>query len=101
MGIRTLSADLRPCGLVGAITRIALRTVDFPLLLTPLPAAISLMLSDKQQRLGDRLARTVVVQASSIQQPANDEDNPLQHPEPRPDQGQKESIRVVLSRLSK
>lgn len=65
IGIRTLGPRLRPCGLGRAIVRNVVRAVDFPLGLTPIPATISLMFSDKRQRLGDRVATTVVVKVES------------------------------------
>ena len=67
MGIRTLGTKLRPCGTARVITRDVLRAVDFPLLLTPIPAVISLMYSGNHQRLGDRIAETMVVKTGSIE----------------------------------
>jgi uncharacterized RDD family membrane protein YckC len=65
MKIRTRNPKLRPCGLARAILRNVVRAVDFPLGLTPIPAAISLMFSETRQRLGDRIADTIVVQVDS------------------------------------
>ena len=67
-GIRTVRSTLRPCGIGPAIIRNVLYPVDFPIFLTPIPAAFSLMLSDHRQRLGDRVADTVVIRAGSIRE---------------------------------
>lgn len=56
------------CGFARALVRNLLYYVDLPLLLTPLPAAISLMFSDHRQRLGDRVADTIVVRAGSVRE---------------------------------
>jgi uncharacterized RDD family membrane protein YckC len=66
MGIRTVSSSLRPCGIGQALTRNILYAVDLPLFLTPIPACLSLMLSNHRQRLGDRVADTVVIRAGTI-----------------------------------
>ncbi len=68
LGLRTVRATLRPCGFARALVRNLLYYVDLPLLLTPLPAAISLMFSDHCQRLGDRVADTIVVRAGSVRE---------------------------------
>jgi uncharacterized RDD family membrane protein YckC len=66
LGIRTMRSTLRPCGFVRALVRDVLYWVDIPLLMTPIPAAISMVFSQHRQRLGDRIADTIVVTASSI-----------------------------------
>ena len=66
LGIRMLRSTLLPCGFSRALVRSALFCVDIPFFVTPLPAAISLMLSTRGQRLGDRLADAVVVNARTI-----------------------------------
>lgn len=68
LGLRTVRTTLRPCGFARALVRNVLYYVDLPLLLTPLPAAISLMFSDHRQRLGDRVADTIVVRAGSMRE---------------------------------
>jgi hypothetical protein len=65
-GIRTVRSTLRFCGTSRSLVRTILYWVDIPMLLTPLPAAISLMLSPNAQRLGDRTADTLVIRADSI-----------------------------------
>ncbi len=67
-GLRTLRTTLRPCGLARTILRDALVWLDIPLLLTPIPAAISCVLSPYRQRWGDRFADTVVVEAESLRE---------------------------------
>ncbi|MBC8116041.1 MAG: RDD family protein [Candidatus Saccharimonas sp.] len=66
LGLRTVRTTLRPCGFARALVRNVVYYVDLPLLLTPLPTAISLMFSDHRQRLGDRTADTLVIRARSI-----------------------------------
>ena len=68
LGLRTVRTTLRPCGVARAIVRNVFYCFDLPLLLTPLPAAISLMFSDHRQRLGDRAADTIVVRAGSMRE---------------------------------
>ncbi|MCX7411319.1 MAG: RDD family protein [Planctomycetales bacterium] len=68
LGLRTVRTTLRPCGIARAIVRNVFYCFDIPLLLTPLPAAISLMFSDHRQRLGDRVADTIVVRAGSMRE---------------------------------
>ncbi|MEK6259833.1 MAG: RDD family protein [Planctomycetota bacterium] len=66
LGLRTVRTTLHPCGVGRAIVRNVLYCFDIPFLLTPLPAAMSLMFSDHRQRLGDRAADTLVIRAGSI-----------------------------------
>ena len=66
LGIRTVSSTLRPCGVSNAIVRSVFYCFDLPFLLTPLPAMISLMLSEHRQTWGDRAAQTLVIRAGSI-----------------------------------
>lgn len=61
LGIRTMRSDLRRCSMARSLLRTLLIWLDLPLLLTPLPAAVSIALSKQNQRLGDRIADTVVV----------------------------------------
>ncbi len=68
LGLRTKRTTLRPCGFARALVRNLIHCFDLPLLLTPLPAAISLMFSDHRQRLGDRVADTIVVRAGSMRE---------------------------------
>lgn len=65
-GIRTLRTTFRPVGFGRTIVREILRSADFPFLLTPLPAAISMMKSAACQRIGDRVADTIVIQQGSL-----------------------------------
>ncbi len=66
LGIRTVSSTLRPCGVSKAIVRSVFYCFDLPFLLTPLPAVLSLMLSEHRQTLGDRAAQTLVIRAGSV-----------------------------------
>lgn len=61
MNIRTIRTSLRSVGFARIIVRDVLFSIDIPLLLSPIPAAISIILSPCRQRLGDRIADTVVV----------------------------------------
>ncbi|MCX7410015.1 MAG: RDD family protein [Planctomycetales bacterium] len=66
LGIRTVDVTLRPCGISKAIVRSVFYCFDLPFLLTPLPAVVSLMLSEHRQTWGDRAAQTLVIRAGSI-----------------------------------
>ena len=66
LGIRTVSSTGRPCGIARSLLRTILHWIDLSCLITPIPAAISIMLSPSRQRLGDRLADTVVVSHRSV-----------------------------------
>ena len=61
LGIRSVQTTLKPSGFASVLVRNLLYCVDFPLMLTPIPAAISIMLSNRLQRIGDRVADTIVV----------------------------------------
>jgi uncharacterized RDD family membrane protein YckC len=65
-GIRTVRTTLRRCGITRSLLRGLLYWFDLLNLITPLPAAVSIMLSPQRQRLGDRVADTIVVCANSI-----------------------------------
>lgn len=65
MGIRTRRTDLRPCGFARSLLRLCLLVLDTGFFLTPLPAAISILSSQENKRLGDRLADTVVVREAT------------------------------------
>ena len=60
-GIRTVRTTLRPPGIARLIARDVLLWLDVPFLLSPLPAVISMVFSEQRQRLGDRVADTVVI----------------------------------------
>ena len=62
---RVIREDGRPCGLVGSLIRNLLRLFDALPFFTYLIAIIFISRSSKKQRLGDRLAHTVVVGQSS------------------------------------
>ena len=66
LGIRTVSSTGRPCGVARSLLRTILYWIDLSCLITPIPAAISIMLSPSRQRLGDRMADTVVVSHHSV-----------------------------------
>ncbi len=66
LGIRTVSSTGRPCGIARSLLRTILYWIDLMCMITPIPAAISIILSPSQQRLGDRLADTVVVSHRSV-----------------------------------
>ena len=68
-GLRTMRTTLRPCGFARAILRDVLLCIDIPFLLTPIPAVLSCARTPHRQRLGDRMADTVVVEARSIRAP--------------------------------
>ncbi len=78
LGLRTVRSTLRPCGVARAIVRNVLYCFDLPFLLTPLPAALSLMFSEHRQTLGDRAADTLVVRAGSIRVVDHSDDSPVE-----------------------
>ena len=63
--LRTMGMDARPCGVARAIVRDVLLCLDIPLFITPLPAALSMALTVRCQRLGDLLADTMVISTTS------------------------------------
>lgn len=65
MGIRTMKTSFRVPGYASALSRNVCYIFDLPLLLTPIPALISLLSSDRLQRLGDRLSDTIVVTSTN------------------------------------
>ena len=65
-GIRTLRSTLLPCGFARALVRGVLCWIGIPFFLTPIPAAISLMLSSRSQRIGDRVAALEANLASAV-----------------------------------
>lgn len=78
LGIRTVRSTLRPCEITRALVRDALYGLDVLFFVTAIPAAISMMLSRNSQRLGDRLADTVVVTVASLNEsPRQDDRNGL------------------------
>lgn len=58
---RVVRSDLRECTLGSIIIRTLFYWIDLPLLLTPLPAFVSMAFSDELQRWGDRVADTIVI----------------------------------------
>ena len=61
LGIRTVGSTLRPCGFARAMFRDLLYWVEIPLFVTPLPAALRIIFTADRQRIGDRLADTIVI----------------------------------------
>ena len=61
VGIRTVRTTLRPSGLRRTLAREILSVIDVVFGLTPTPAILSMLLSEKWQRLGDRVADTIVI----------------------------------------
>jgi|GEM_PF-2683477 len=59
--IQTVRSDQRPTGFARSLLRTVLLSIELIMFVTPLPAVISLLWSRKNQRLGDRLADTVVI----------------------------------------
>lgn len=72
-GIRTVRSTLRPCGFARALVRDIMTSIDLLALVTPIPAATSLVFSSTRQRLGDRVADTIVITAKSRSAAANPE----------------------------
>ncbi len=76
LGIRTRRSTLRRCGIARSLVRCLMYGVDIVFFVTPLPAAISMLLSPYRQRLGDRVADTLVVTSAAIA------DNQRRNPSP-------------------
>ena len=66
MGIRTVRTTLRDCGVARLLMRDLAFYIDIPFLLSPIPAVISMILSEHNQRIGDRLADTIVIDMKAI-----------------------------------
>jgi uncharacterized RDD family membrane protein YckC len=66
LGLRTVRSTLRPARFWQRIVRELLFPIDLPLLITSVPAVISMVYSPSRQRIGDRIADTVVIRAGSI-----------------------------------
>ena len=63
-GLVIVGADGRPCGLRAALVRTLLRVVEAnPLLFGGIPAGVAILVSKRNQRLGDMAAGTLVVSA--------------------------------------
>jgi uncharacterized RDD family membrane protein YckC len=60
-GIKVVRTTLRPCGLARSLLREIFVVLDSLVLLSWLPGAISILVSGQSQRIGDRLADTVVI----------------------------------------
>lgn len=66
-GLRVCQSDGNPCTLRSALLRTLLRIFELnPLLLGPLPAGVTLLVTKRKQRLGDLLADTVVIANRNI-----------------------------------
>jgi uncharacterized RDD family membrane protein YckC len=70
-GVRVMCSTLRPCGFARSLLRELLFVLDAGALLTILPGTIlpgmiSLLISDSRQRIGDRMADTVVIRAREL-----------------------------------
>ncbi|WP_010581680.1 RDD family protein [Schlesneria paludicola] len=74
-GIRRMRTTLRPVEFPRALLCEALYCLDIPGLMTPLPGAICMFVSPNRQRIGDRVADTLVVDAGSIRE-ANEDVTP-------------------------
>lgn len=61
MGLQTVHSTLRPASVARILLRDLFYWIDLPLLITPLPATVSMLLSPTRQRIGDRIADTIVV----------------------------------------
>ncbi|MBS0203202.1 MAG: RDD family protein [Planctomycetes bacterium] len=66
LGLRTVRTTLRPCNAARALIRTVLYFAEILFLVTPLAAVTSMVFSRHRQRLGDRVADTIVIDAGSI-----------------------------------
>ena len=84
-GLRVVGADGRKLGFGAAVARNLARVVDaLPFYVPFLVGALSVWTSPARQRLGDRWARSVVVEASSLGAPAAQALGFLPPPPPTP-----------------
>lgn len=63
--LRTVRTTLRPCGFAPSLMRELLLCFDSFYLLCWMPGLLSIACTDNRQRIGDRLADTIVIRASS------------------------------------
>lgn len=61
LGVRVLRTSLQPCGLARSVLREIWLAADSLLLLSWVPGVISILLTDRSQRIGDKMADTIVV----------------------------------------
>jgi len=61
--IRVVRTTLRPCGVARALHRELLLWFDIPLLITAIPGVLCQLVTVNRQRIGDRLADTIVIEA--------------------------------------
>ena len=64
VGLRVVNLDGTPVGIVGALVRSLLRLLDG--MFVGVVGALAIQLSPSRQRIGDRLARTLVVHKSAV-----------------------------------
>jgi len=62
----TRRLTLRPCGFAQFLVRDLFYWFDVPFFLTAIPCSFSMILSPDRQRIGDRLAGTIVVDTKSM-----------------------------------
>ncbi|WP_010587474.1 RDD family protein [Schlesneria paludicola] len=67
-GIKTVRSTLRPCGIARSLTREIIFYVDSCSLLCWTPGILSIALTPLRQRLGDLVADTIVIDASTRKQ---------------------------------
>lgn len=66
-GLRVVTLQGQACGLIRAMTRTLTRFIEVnPILLGGLPAAALIVFTPRRQRLGDLIARTVVVRKNDL-----------------------------------
>jgi uncharacterized RDD family membrane protein YckC len=65
-GLRTVQSSLRPCGFAKSLVREVVLWGDACGFLCWAPGLLSIALTNKRQRLGDLVADTLVVDASSM-----------------------------------
>lgn len=67
-GVRTVNLSLKPPMFGRSLVRDMFGCIDYPFLLTPIPAVLFMALTSKVQRSGDYVAETAVVLDGSIRQ---------------------------------
>jgi uncharacterized RDD family membrane protein YckC len=61
LGIRVVRTTLRPCGLARSILREFLLLADSTMYLSWVPGVISIVVTQRAQRIGDYLSDTIVI----------------------------------------
>lgn len=65
-GLRTVQTSLRPCGIARSVVREFVALIECGGFICWAPGIVSIALTERRQRLGDRIADTIVINAASL-----------------------------------